>query len=122
MKNEIRKLKQLDEYAKLIKASQDQPVKLADIQMEIASDLAYYRALWIPLKVKKPDIWISLKYDGMKDKTKPLSDKLTEMKWRTTTDGAFEYALKLKIEALKEMSDSIGNVLFAHSNAAKGLW
>lgn len=108
-------MKNLTQYSQELKANIDNPHVLADLHVECAADYVWLAAQLKPLKEQKSREWIKIKLSG----DKPLSDRLTDMKWRSTEVGAKEYAIELKMKCLKEIMQAIKSSNFISSIESK---
>lgn len=80
------------------------PHALGDLYMELGSLYAYYSEQLKPIKVEKATSWVKLKKSGGE---KLLSDRYTEMLWRTTPPGKREQDLKYLLTGIDKLTDSI---------------
>lgn len=105
-------MKTLTEYADLIDKHKQVPHYLAELSEEMAADYARYTEELVNVKLLKPKEWVEIKKSKMKEtesgwEGKPLSDKLTEMIWRSTPAGRREVILKGNVKALEKCMSSI---------------
>jgi len=98
------RVRELTKIAAEVYDNRDNPGVLADLFMELGAQYSYYSEQLRPIKVAKPTEWINIKNSNG---DKLLSDKYTEMKWRTTPDGQTEQDIKYKLQGIDKLCDSI---------------
>jgi len=109
-------MKTLIEYSKLIKDNLENPHNLSKIHLEISADYGYLSSILIPLKEKKPQVWINIKFSDGENK---VSDKLADMKYLITDDGKLENGVEIKMKALEKMMASIKNNMYVLNQESK---
>jgi len=112
-------LKTLKEYSSLINKNLESPLELRKVELELAADYAYYMAELIPLKAEKAQAWINIKHSDPGEGGRLISDRLAEMRWRMTSDGAMEHAISLKLRAIEKMISSIKDAMYISSQAIR---
>lgn len=105
----VEKLRSLEEYARLMAEYKGNPYLQSVLKVEISAAYSYYTGLLEPIEAVKPMKWIAIKESGDE---KDISDKKTEMLWRSTEEGRKEYEYKMKLKAFDKMLSAINSNLF----------
>ena len=97
-------MRSLKKLAKEVNDNMSNPRELGKLLMYLGAQHAWYSEQIRPIKVQKPEEWLKIKRS---DGDKLLSDRMTEMEWRTTPAGKMEQDLKFKLDGIAKLSDSI---------------
>lgn len=111
-------MKTLTKLAKEVHQNMSNPRGLGNIYMELGAMYAYYSDQLKPIKIMKPKVWLSIKRSGG---DKFLSDKMTEMEWRTTPEGMKEQEIKYMLDGIIKLSDSIKQAAYLNHQEIKSL-
>ena len=111
-------MKTLTQYADELKAGIGQPGRIAEIEIEIASDYGSLTDELIKLEVNK-----SLFFDTTKfSLEKPLSDTATLAKYQRTPEGERYMTIKLTLKALEKMKSAASNHTYVKNQENRGQW
>lgn len=111
-------MKTLKQYSEELKSSIGQPGKIADLEIEIASDYASLTDELIKLEINK-----SLFFDTTKFSTeKPLSDQAVLYKYQRTPEGERYMIIKLTLKALEKLKGACSNHTFVKNKENQGQW
>ena len=92
----------LQKFVEEVQKSKQNPEKLADIDLDIASKFGMLAEILKDIKLKKAEFW-QIKYAD----DKPLSDTKIEAKWLTSEGGRKEIRLKLEMKSLEHLMAAI---------------
>jgi len=88
--------------------------ELSDIRLKLAGEYAFINSQLIQIRMRKPDIWKKLRYDG---ETK--SDTAAERKWQATEDGLGETICVMKLREIDKLMSAVKSrldVLFGEAH------
>ena len=86
--------------------------------MELGGMYAYYSDKMKSIKSMKSAVWLDIKTS---DGDKYLSDRFTEMKWRTTPEGMLEQEYKYMLDGIANLQDSIKQAAYLNHQEIKNL-
>ena len=112
-------MKSIKLLAKEVKDNMSNPRELGKILMYLSSMYAWYSEQLRPIKVQKAEAWLKIKKSSMASNGKLLSDRMTEMEWRTTPAGQLEQDLKYKLDGLSKLSEAIRQAGFLINQEVK---
>ena len=111
-------MRTLTQLSGAVYKNMNNPRELGKLYMELGAMYAYYSELMKEVKMGKSQEWINLKYS---EGEKLLSDRLTEMKWRTTPPGIKEQEYKYLLDGIEKLSDSIKQAAYLNHQEIKNL-
>jgi len=108
--------KNLSTYAQEVFIAKNNPHRLAELHIELATVYSSLTDDYKDLKLKKAEFW-NCKYLG----DKPLSDKAVEMRWLKEEDGKKELKIMYILKGLDKLigaikTSSVVNALEAKQN------
>lgn len=109
-------MKTLTTLATEVNANMSNPRKLGEIYMYLGAMYAYYSDQLKPIKVMKSRIWLDIKRAGTDSK---LSDRATEMEWRTTPEGEKEQEYKYLLDGIANLQDAIKQAAYLNHQEIK---
>lgn len=92
------------------------PRELGRLYMELGGMYAYYSDKMKAIKAMKSAVWLNIKTSNGE---KYLSDRMTEMKWRTTPEGMMEQEYKYELDGIDKLSDSIKQAAYLNHQEIK---
>ena len=111
-------MRTLTQMSTQVYKNQSNPRELGNLYMELGAMYAFYSEKIKGIKVIKPAIWIGIKTS---DGDKYLSDKFTEMKWRSTQEGMTEQNYKYELDGINKLMDSIKQAAYLNHQEIKNL-
>lgn len=120
-------MKTLEQYSQLMDQFRQSPGALVELSDEMAAEYARCAEQLVKVKLEKPKKWIEIKKSKMSEtdsgwEGKPLSDKLTEMIWRSTKSGKEEVRLKYRMAGLEKCLSSIKSHVFNLNREAENTY
>jgi hypothetical protein len=115
----------IEDIESALKNEDTSPPDLAQFSTILAGYYSYYGQMLKRVLLDKPIVWINIQtfvdYETERAITreKPLSDKKTEMIWKTTKDGQAEIALEWELKRIQTMLSAINKRLYVDNQAAK---
>lgn len=104
-------------YSKLIHENKQNPVFLSELAEQMSADYMACAEQMKDVQLVKPHEWVDIKKSKMKKtddgwEGKPLSDKMTEMIWRSTKVGKQDVRLQYEMKALEKALASIKSHIY----------
>lgn len=109
-------MKTLTVLSKEVHDNMNNPRKLGEIYMYLGAMYAYYSDQLKPIKVMKSAEWLKIKNSGGE---RLLSDRMTEMTWRTTPRGMREQELKYVLDGIANLQDAIKQAAYLNHQEIK---
>jgi hypothetical protein len=123
-------MNEIDQIQEALKTDNESPTQLASYLTQLAGWNSYYTEMMKKIQLIKPEAWLFIQNKErfpntspdavfeftVKERSKPLSDKKTEMVWASTEDGQKETALTYELKRIDILYRSINKRLSAIEN------